>query len=73
MSDNRPAKKFRLGFVTATVWKNEGVENPFYTVNFQRSWKDDDGNWKNGDGFNAADLPVIERLAARAEAWIAEQ
>ncbi len=35
---NKPAAKFRLGFVTATVWKNDD----FYNVVLSRSYKDGD-------------------------------
>ena len=66
---NQPAFKFRIGLVTATIWKNEG----FYSVDFKRSYKDADGNWKNTESYAHADLLNISKCADRAENWIARQ
>ena len=35
---NPPDAKFRIGFVTASVWKND---SGFYSVTLQRSYKED--------------------------------
>lgn len=65
----QPAFKFRLGLITATIWKNDG----FYSVDFARSYKDSDGNWKSTTSFAHADLLNISKCAERAENWIARQ
>lgn len=65
---NKPVKTFRIGALTASVWKNNGS----YSTTFQRSWKDGE-EWKNGDAFFEADLYVIPELSRRASAWISEQ
>jgi hypothetical protein len=70
---NAPAKKFRLGLVTVTVWKNEGQEKPFYTAQLSRSYKDADGSWKNGDNLNADDLLNAAWCLTKANTWIADQ
>lgn len=70
---NSPVKKFRIGLVTATVWKNENDGKPFYTVQLQRQYKDAEGNWKGTDYFNHDDLLNCARVMTRAEAWIADQ
>lgn len=64
MSDdkkNQPEKKFRIGNMTATIWKNtnqkDGKEIAFYTVSLQRSYKDKDNNWKNTDSMRNNDIP----------------
>lgn len=69
---NSPTKKFRIGFVTANVWANQNGDRTFYTVDLQRTYKDGD-ELKNTSSFNHADLLNVGRVAARAEAWIAEQ
>ncbi len=71
MSD-KPVKKFRIGNLTVNVWKNEGTERPFYTVDIQRSYKDGD-EWKNTTSLNHADLLNAARLFQKAEGWISEQ
>lgn len=68
-----PLQKFRIGLVTATVWKNE-VEGgkAFYSVTLQRSYKDGD-DWKETESLGHADLLCAIKLLERAEAFIAEQ
>ncbi len=66
---NQPILKLRLGLITATIWKN----NDFYSVDFTRSYKDSEGNWKNTTSFAHADLLNISKCAERAESWIARQ
>jgi hypothetical protein len=71
---NAPVKKFRIGLVVATVWKNEtDGGKPFYTVNFQRQYKNSAGEWQAGDNYNHDDLLNMAKVAERAESYIAEQ
>lgn len=68
---NAPVKKFRIGYVTASVWKNETTDRPFYSVTVERTYKDDDGNLQNTASFGHADLPVVIKVLDRAEAYLA--
>lgn len=70
---NAPVKKFRTGYVTATIWKNEVTDRPFFTVEIARTYKDDDGNLKNTPSLNHADILVAADLLRRANDWIMEQ
>lgn len=72
MADNSPVKKFRIGFVTASVFKNDGPNGSFYTVQLQRTYKDGD-ELKNTNGLSHGDLLNASRVLTRAEAWIADQ
>ncbi len=59
---NLPEKKFRAGLVTATIWKNkredeEGNEVTYKTVTFERSYKDDEDNWRSTNSLRINDLP----------------
>jgi hypothetical protein len=65
---DQPAAKFRLGFVTATVWKNEN----FYNVVLSRSYKDGD-EYKDTDQLGAGDLLNAAKVLTRAEEFIAAQ
>jgi hypothetical protein len=67
-ASNQPAAKFRVGFVTATVWKNDN----FFNTSITRAYKDGD-EWKDGDSFSHGDLLNVAKVAERAEAWIADQ
>lgn len=66
----QPAAKFRIGLVTATVWNNDGG---FYSVNLQRAYKDDAGEWQNTDSLGHADLLGAAKALERAEDFIANQ
>lgn len=66
---NQPSFKFRLGLITATIWKNNG----FYSVDFTRSYKDGQGDWHSTQSYAHADLLNIAKCAERAENWIARQ
>ena len=66
--DNKPAAKFRLGYCTATVWKN----GEFHNVVLSRSYKDGD-DWKDTDQLGAGDIMNAVRVLQRAEDFIAQQ
>jgi hypothetical protein len=69
MPNNKPAKKIRIGYVTATIWDNDGHYNTVVT----RSYKDKDDKWQEGDQLNAGDLLNAAKALERAEEWIASQ
>lgn len=64
----QPAHKFRIGNVTATVWKN----GDYHSVNLSKSYKDGD-EWKSTDSLSHGDLLNAAEALKRAEAWISEQ
>lgn len=66
---NQPIQKFRLGLITATIWKNDG----FYSVDLSRSYKNDQGEWQNTSSFHHSDLLNLSKCAERAETWIGRQ
>lgn len=65
---NKPVAKFRIGYVTATVWHNDD----FYNVTLARTYKDGD-ELKETNSFGHADLMNAAQVLRRAEAWIAER
>ena len=66
---NQPAAKFRVGFVTATVWLNQ---EKFYTTVLSKSYKDGD-EYKDTDQLGHGDLMNAVKVLERAEAWISAQ
>ena len=61
-------KKFKAGAVTAAVWANEmndrqGNKFSVYTVVFERSYKDRDGNWKSTNSLRVNDIPKVKLVA----------
>lgn len=70
---NQPAAKFRIGYVTATVWANEGNgDRTFYNVDLSRTYKED-GEYKETSSLGHGDLLNASRVLQRAEEWIASQ
>lgn len=68
MAKAQPAAKFRLGYVTATVWKNDD----FFSTVLSRTYKDGD-DYKETDQLNAGDLLNASKVLQRAEQFISEQ
>jgi hypothetical protein len=66
---NQPVAKYRLGYVTATIWKNED----FYNVVLTKGYKDASGDWKDTDQLSAGDLLNAAKVLERAEQWVSEQ
>ncbi len=55
---NLPTKKFSVGAVQVAVWENQGKEgNSYYTVSFERRYKDKNDEWKSTSSLKANDLP----------------
>jgi hypothetical protein len=71
--NNGPVKKFRIGGVTATIWKNEAEGRSFYNTTINRSYKDKDTDeWQETSSYSHDDLLNVAKVAERAEAFIAK-
>jgi hypothetical protein len=66
--DNQPAAKFRVGYVSATVWKNDN----YFNVVLSKAYKDGD-DWKDTDQLGHSDLMNAVLVLKRAEQFISEQ
>lgn len=66
--ENKPAAKFRVGYVTATVWHNDN----FFNVVLSKSYKQDD-EWKDTDQLGHGDILNAVQVLKRAEQYISEQ
>jgi hypothetical protein len=71
MSDTKkPAAKVTLYPVTAAIWRNQNQSGVFYSVTFERSFKDDAGKWQSASTFNANDLLLLAKVADQAHSEI---
>jgi hypothetical protein len=67
----KPVARVSIYPVSAAIWKNQsGKGEPFFSVTFQRSYKDDAGEYKNTDGFNASDLLILAKVADLAHTQV---
>lgn len=66
MSNTPPAGTLRDGNLKATIWKNEGEKGPYFSTTFSRSYRDEEGNYRDTDSFSSADLLRVSELARQA-------
>ncbi len=63
---NQPTETIRDGALKATIWKNQSDNGPYYTVNFGRTYTDDQGNAQTSESFTSGQLLRIAHLSTRA-------
>jgi len=72
---NLPAKRFRAGPISATVWENttdkDGETRSYYTISLDRSYKDAEDNWQHTNSLRVSDLPRAELVLRKAYEWLA--
>jgi hypothetical protein len=71
-TDNKPVKQFRIGLISAAVWRREAGGNTFHSVTIDRSYKDEDGNWQRTNSYDVGDLFIVKLLAEKAAQFLAD-
>ena len=65
-----PEKKFSAGAISASVWKNSrevnGEAKDIRSVQFQKSYKDSEGNWQKTNSLDVRDLPKAMIVLGKA-------
>jgi hypothetical protein len=51
-----PFAKLSVGLINSSIWKNTNDKGTFYTVTFERRYRDAEGNWKTAHSYNVDDL-----------------
>jgi hypothetical protein len=69
----KPVTTLRCSGIKASIWKNEGMNGPFYNVTFARSYKAPDGTMKDSESFGLADLEALLVVAQQAKLWVTER
>ena len=64
-----PVHEVRMGRIRAAIWENETQNGTRHNVTISRLYKDGD-DWKDSTSFGRDDLPLVEKVAALAHAWI---
>ena len=65
-----PVAKLRLGLINASIWQRTNGEDAFYSVSFERRYKDAQGNWQSTHSYNSDDLLLLSKLADQAHTEI---
>ena len=71
MDQSKPAATLRYGSISAAIWQNQGDKGSFYSVTFQRSYKEGE-SFKNVQSFGREDLLLVAKLADLAHTKIHE-
>jgi hypothetical protein len=70
MPNPKPAMKYKIGRITATIWLND----KFYTTVLSKSYKvEGEETWKETDQLSHSDLLNASALLQKAELWISGQ
>ena len=67
----KPIHKIRIPGASAAIWQNISKKgNTWYSVGFDRTYKDANGNWKQTSMFGVDDLLALAKLADLAHDFI---
>lgn len=66
MANNKPINTIRDGALKATIWERTSEKGPFFSVELSRSYRTEDGTWKDSSSFVGDELLRIARLASLA-------
>ncbi|MEM6504052.1 MAG: hypothetical protein AAF711_01150 [Planctomycetota bacterium] len=62
-----PIQNLRDGPITAAIWRNEREEGlPYYAVTLSRSYRDEDGQWREARSFIGLDVLAAGKLLENA-------
>jgi len=71
-SGKPPIAKLRLGLINANIWQRSTGDNVYYSVSFERRYKDSKGQWASTHSYNPDDLLTLAKLADQAHTEIAK-
>ena len=70
-NSKKPVSKVTMYPISAAIWRNESEKGEaFYNVTFERSYKDDKGEYQSSATFNASDLLLLAKVADCAHSEI---
>ncbi len=65
-ADNRPADVIRDGNLKASIWRNEGENSVSYATTIARTYKTEDGVYRESNSFTGTELLRVSELARKA-------
>lgn len=72
--NNPPIATKRAGAMKATIWENQNEKNQIYhSVVISRTYRDDQGDWKETNQLFTDQLPLAQLVSAQAFAFIQER
>lgn len=73
MEKRKPETHINFGGVEAAIWKNQGKTGDFFAVTFSRSYRDENGDWKESTSYGLRDILSLLVVAGEALRWIRAQ
>ena len=67
-----PVVRLRIGLIALSLWERDTENGSFYSVSFERRYKDSKGDWQSTHSYNAEDLLALAKLADQAHSRILE-
>jgi len=72
--ENRPVNEIRIGTIRSTIWLNPRESGaPRYNVVASRSYKNKDGDWRDINSYDYADLPNLMESLRQAQSWVRDR
>jgi hypothetical protein len=71
--DNVPVHAFRHRSIKASIWRNDTAKGPMWNVTVVRSYRQDDGTWRDSHSFGFDDLMIVAKFLADAHSYIAAE
>jgi len=65
-ADNRPVDVIRDGNLKASIWRNEGENTVSYATTIARTYKTEDGAYRESNSFTGTELLRVSELARKA-------
>lgn len=69
-ANNPPRDKIRVGMITASIWERSTEKGWFYSVSFERRYKDAAGQYQTTHSYDTQDLPVLAKATDLAHTRI---
>lgn len=60
---SKPVAKVQMFPINAAIWRNENNGRAYYSATFERSYRDEAGNWKSATSFNSSELLLLAKVA----------
>jgi len=72
--ENRPVNEIRIGTIRTTIWLNpQESGTPRYNVTASRSYKNKEGDWRDVNSYDYADLPNLVEVLQQAKSWLRDR
>lgn len=65
-ADNRPVDVIRDGNLKASIWRNDGENSVSYATTIARTYKTEDGAYRESNSFTGTELLRVSELARKA-------